>query len=182
MCRKDVVAAASRPLMFTTLNVHLLNNQTDIINQLLHDTGTGVLCLTETWHENSNATCICRLRSQGWQVIETARPIPLSTTTDSLHFINHEGVALVASTRIKVERLKPATEPTTFELSSQGASCVLAVLYRPGSTQITQSFYDELESLLDVLSTISTLCAITGDLNVRLDRPDDPPCRTVSLR
>jgi len=101
---------------------------TDIINQLLQNTGTDVLCLTETWHEDSNATCIRRLRSQGWQVIERAIPIPPGTATDSRHFINHGSVALLAATVIKVERLKPAVEPTSFEhmlISCRRKACLV---------------------------------------------------------
>jgi len=80
-----------------------------------------------------------------------------------------------------VEKLKPLINPATFEylivkLTSNGASCI-TVLYRPGSATITQLFYDEFESLLEVLSTMSTPCVITGDLNVRLDRPDDAHCQ-----
>jgi len=58
-------------------------------------------------------------------------------------------------------------------------SCVLAMFYRPGSAPITQSFFDELESLLAVLSTISTPCAITSDLNLCLDRPEDLSCQQL---
>ena len=162
--------------------VRSLNNRTDVINQLIQDTGTDVMCLTETWHEDSDAACIRRLRTRGWQVIERARPIPTGMPTDNLNYVNHGGVAIVARAGIKIAKLKSVIEPVTFEhlivnLSTGGASCTLVVLYRPGSSQINQLFFSEMESLFEALSMMSTPCVITGDINVRLDRTDDPSCK-----
>jgi len=129
-----------------------------------------VLALTEMWHEDSGAACIPRLHASGWQVLERARPIPTGANTDDLSFVNHGGVAIVAPTGVKMEKMKPVFEPLSFEhllvrLSVQQSSCVFAVIYRPGAARPTPLFFDELTS---------------GDLNVRFDRPDDPACQQVN--
>jgi len=105
--------ASTHPLSLATLNVCSLNNRTDVINQLMFDTPTDVLI--ETWHEDSDATCIRRLRTNGWQVIERARPIPAGTDINNLHFVNHGGVAVVAAMGIKVEKVQSVIEPVSFE-------------------------------------------------------------------
>ena len=67
--------------------------------------------------------------------------------------------------------------PTTFacdciRLSFIGSSCLLLVLYRPGSDHVTSQFFDDLE--LEFLANQSLPSVLTGDVSVRLDRPADP--------
>ena len=151
----------------------------------MSETNIQVMCLTETWHEDAESNSIKRLRASGLQVIECARPISPGTCTDSLSFTNHGGLAVIAPTFIKMEKLKLNSAATTFEhlsilVSSKGASCIVAVIYRPGSSPITQLFIEEFESFVQRLSTLSTPFMITGDLNVRFDRADDPWCLKVN--
>jgi len=105
----------TRSLAFGALNVRSLNNRVDVITDLLKDTTTDVLCLTETCHEDSDAVPIQRLRASGWQVFERARPIPSGTKADDIQFVNHGGVAIVAPTGVKLEKLKTVSDPVTFE-------------------------------------------------------------------
>jgi len=42
-----------------------------------------------------------------------------------------------------------------------------------GSNAVTSLFFDELSELLDRVATVNDALFIVGDLNVRLERPDD---------
>jgi len=50
---------------------------------------------------------------------------------------------------------------------------MIAVIYRPGSDAKTEQFFTEFDKL-GYMSFFSSLFIITGDLNIRFDRPDDP--------
>src|SRR6218665_2388850 len=70
-------------------------------------------------------------------------------------------------------------KPVTFEnliarVTVAGSSFVFAVVYRPGSASATAAFFDEFRVLLEHLSSFATPYVITGDLNIRFDRPGDP--------
>ena len=54
------------------------------------------------------------------------------------------------------------------------------MLYRPGSDHITSQFFDDLSRVLESLANQSLPLVLTGDVNVRLDRPADPA--SVRLR
>jgi hypothetical protein len=54
------------------------------------------------------------------------------------------------------------------------------LIYRPGSIAVSDEFFIELSSLLDDLATLAEPVFITGDLNIRLDRPDDVNARKLS--
>ena len=83
--------------------------------------------------------------------------------------------------------MKPLTvhQPSTFELVCARAvavkiSAITTVVYRPGSAPLQQLLFDELGAVLKQLATFSAPAYITGDFNIRLDRPDDP--HSVQLR
>ena len=114
-CRRNISTPAARCLSFATLNVRSLNNRAGVVKNLMNENSIDVMLLTETWHEDNDASCIRLLRSYGFQVIERARPIPAGTNTDSASFVNHGGVAIVARPGIKMQKMKPKSEPTSFE-------------------------------------------------------------------
>ena len=83
---------------------------------------------------------------------------------------NHGGVAAVAFTNARLERLELGATPSTFELlcvrvSTGSSSCVVAVIYRPGSAAVSTTFYTELTDLLERLVTFVDPIYVVGDLN-----------------
>ena len=69
-------------------------------------------------------------------------------------------------------------EPYTFghlcvRINSCGINCIALLIYRPGSQHVTQQFFKELSKAY--LATLSASIFITGVLNIRRDRLDDPP-------
>ena len=135
-------------LNFATFNVRSLRNKVDAIRDLLlvQRRPIDIICLTETWHEDTDDLPIRRLRANGFQVLERARPVVATAATNTISYTNHGGVAIVAPTRVKITKQSPKFEPQTFELlcariSSCGASCIVAVVYRPGSDDKSEAFY-----------------------------------------
>ena len=165
-------------LLLGALNVRSLNNKVDAVRDLFNSRQVDVVCLCGTWHENSDAVPIARLRTNGLQVLERARPISSSAAATSGDFTNYGGLAVVARCGLNLSRVMLPWCPTTFEcdcirLSSSGSSCLLLVLYRPGSQHVTSQFFDDLARVLEFLSNQSQQLELTGNVNIRLDRPTD---------
>ena len=88
------------------------------------------------------------------------------------------GVAIIGPTNIKIAKL-PFNAASTFEcmcvrITSLGSTCAVALIYRPGSQNVTPTFFREFGKLLEYMSTLAVPIYITGDINLPLIRPDDP--------
>ena len=160
---------------FGCFNIQSLYNKLDDLLEVRRDCAVDVLFLVETWHD-ADSVCTRRLRADGYQVIDCPRPRSRSDTLAT----NHRGVAAVAFTGARLERLDLGATPSTFELlcvrvSTGSSSCVVAVIYRPGSAAVSAAFYTELADVLDRLATFVDPIYVVGDLNVnvRLDRPGE---------
>src|SRR6218665_374177 len=182
LIRPDQKRHASHPtrqLMCATLNIHSIANKVDVVSQCCHDHGLDVLGLTETWHEDADDVSLRRLRSTGLQMLERARPVRPCARTDDIFYQNYGGVAVVASSAVRLSKISAPFEPITFEhliarVTVSSSSHIFAVVYRPGSAKVTAAFFDELRMLLEFLSSFAMPYVITGDLNIRFDRPEYP--------
>jgi len=74
---------------------------------------------------------------------------------------------------------KRSFEHVCARVTSRSSSCSVLLIYRPGSWADDASFFTELSDLLDRLMTLSDPIMIVGNLNIRMDRPDDPQCRRL---
>jgi hypothetical protein len=88
----------------------------------------------------------CGCRSESLCVLEPALSIPPSAKIDNFRFRNYGGVAVVASAGVELTKMVPVVEPATFEhlcvrATSGGATCIIALLYRPRSEKIPASFF-----------------------------------------
>ena len=59
-------------------------------------------------------------------------------------------------------------------------SCVVAVVYRPGSEATSTAFFAEMSDVLERLSTFVEPVYVVGDVNVHFERPDDPAARELT--
>ena len=78
-------------------------------------------------------------------------------------------------TSLKVSRL-PLISYVSFEfvcVRLQHPSVLFVVIYRPGSSQVTELFFDEFADLLERTALGTSPVIIAGDLNVHLDIADD---------
>ena len=92
-----------------------------------------VFFLVETWHD-SDSVSLCRLRIDGFQVVDRAR----QRVQDDTKSTNHRGVAAIAMPGVLLSSLNLGVKPASFELlcvrvTTRSSSCVVAVVYRPGS-------------------------------------------------
>ena len=111
-------------------------------------------------------------------MLERARPRSVSDL--STLSTNHCGVAIAASRGARLTAINTGNRKRSFEhicarVTSRSSSCSVLLIYRPGSRTVdASSFFTELSDLLDRLMTLSDPIMIVGDLNIRMDRPDDP--------
>ena len=162
-------------LVFGCYNIRSVTNKVDDLLEVRRDLSIDVLFLVETWHD-TDSVAFRRLRVDGFQVVDRPRP---RRRVDSLG-TNHGGVAAVAVPGIRLMSLDIGVKPVTFELLcvrvvSSASSCVVVVVYRTGP--VTSSFFAELSDVLDRVVTAVDPVYVVGDVNIRLDRTDDPSSR-----
>jgi len=104
-------------------------------------------------------TQLSKVKQNGFLVLERARHIADSVCTSSGNFINPGGLAVVArcDSGLKLSRVALPFSPTSFEcdcvrISSSGASCLLFLLYRSGSQQVSSQFFDDLARTYEFLT------------------------------
>src|SRR6218665_2297500 len=120
-----------------------------------------------------------RLRGLWLNVLETARPIDDKRRQAKAKFVNHGGIAIVATQGVAVSKIELRQKTMTFEYmccrtTSGGSSHIVVVVYRPGSQSTTTAFFDEFSALLATLASMSVPITITGDMNVHLEQALDP--------
>ena len=146
------------------MNVRSLSpSKLDDLLDKMRDCSLDILLLCETWHD-ADSVSVRRLRSDGYCVVERARP-RTSQSAVSLA-VNHGGVAIVSAPGVRLTAVDVGFVPSTFEcvagrVSSNSSSCIVLVVYRPGSSAVTASFYAELGEVLDAV-------VLAGDVNIRL--------------
>ena len=90
---------------------------------------------------------------------------------------NHGGVAIVSTECLTLSLVAVATSSTLEHICTRISygrfSCITVVLNRPGAAAVQQRFFEDLAALLEQVATYQVPVFITGDFNIRLDRPDD---------
>jgi len=167
-----------RSLLFASLNVRSLSplKLDDLLTEI-RDRSVGVTLLCETWHDVDSVS-IRRLRADGFKVVERARPRPRHDDA-SLLGVNHGGVAIVAAPGLRLTAVDVGFVPTSFEcvaarVVTGPSSCLVVVVYRPGLSAVSATFFTELAQLLDHASTFVDPIVLAGDVNIRLERTSDP--------
>jgi len=120
--------------------------------------------------------CFRHLRSDGFQV--TDRPCTRPAGESSLLSTNHGGAAVVAVPGVHLLPFDDVSDPTSFELlctrtTSRKSTCIVVVIYHPGSASISSAFFDDFSYTPDCVVGYNEPIFIVRDLNVRLDRLDD---------
>jgi len=168
-------------LLFGSMNVQSANNKIDDIIAMKRDQLLDVMCLCETWHDPDSVS-IRRLRAEGLQVLECARPRTKAKQASLAPA--YGGVALVTSPGVRLTAVNTGGKKSTLEhicarVTSHGSSCVVLLIYRPGGCAVEASFFSELADLLDRLISSVEPVLIVGDFNIRLDRPNEAASRRL---
>ena len=79
---------------------------------------------------------------------------------------------------MKYKVIAPKTKPTSFEsltfsATSGQSTVVVLLIYRPGSSAVTDVFFNELTSILETLFVFKCQILISGDLNIHVEKTDD---------
>ena len=132
-----------------------------------------VFLLTETWHTTSDDVALRRCVPAGYACMDVPRPSTEPKRT------NHGGVAAIISDALDFRRLRSPFSPTTFEsaaftIGSHNATVGVLLLYRPGSSAVTETFYSELTEYLEVFALYKCQIVIAGDFNIHVEKNGDP--------
>ena len=171
--------ATTRPSPSSTVKFGLLNarsigqkaaNVASVICEELYD----VFLITETRHTATEDASLSRCVPDGFVCIDHPRPVlPDSSSTS-----NHGGVAAIISDRFRCKRLPPPATAKSFEsvcfsLTGSSSTIILLLLYRPGSAAVTDTFFTELTSFLEVLALYKCQIVIAGDFNIRVEKAEN---------
>ena len=126
-------AQLSSEAVFGCLNIRSLGSKLDDLHDVRRDLLIDVLFLCETCLDH-DSVALRRLRVYGFQVVDRPRPRDCVDTLAT----NHDGVAAVAAPGVRLSRFDIGVDPASFELLcvrvvSRSLSCVVAVVYQPGS-------------------------------------------------
>jgi len=104
-------------------------------------------------------------------------------TPSKLHivisFLTHADHVAITSDALDFRRLRSPFSPTTFEsaaftVGSHNATVGVLLLYRPGSSAVTETFYSELTEYLEVFALYKCQIVIAGDFNIHVEKDGDP--------
>ena len=152
----------------------LLHKDDDIV-EILRDRSFISMFLVETWHDG-DSVCIRRLRQLGYNVADR----PRNRGSTNAMSTNHGGVAVVSVPFVHHKIIQIDLEIKTLEficvrLSCGSFSAVVLLIYRTGP--ISSSFFNELSRIICSLATFSDPFIVVGDLNIHLERHDNPHTR-----
>ena len=161
---------SARSIRFGLLNIQSMLNKSHDIADLIAERLLDVLVLTETWHHDSSDLCLRRAAPCGYSTLDLARAMDVMNMGST----NHGGLAIVHRNEITLRTKVISTPMSTFEAmacstSIVGRSLTIIAIYRPGSSQITSVFFDELTTLLESVALTSGHLIILGDFNVHVD-------------
>jgi hypothetical protein len=178
----------SKELFFSWLNIRSLHNKLNDFLELHRGCSLEMFCFSETWHD-ADAVCVRHLRASCFQIVD--RPHSRLSLEIGTLSTNHGGVLVSAVPGVRLSSIASVAAATsavsTYETACVRAStasynCVILAVYRPGSETVTALFFDEVADVLDRIATVREQIFVAGDINIRLDRPDDPnACRLFDI-
>lgn len=115
----------------------------------------------------------------GLNVIEAACDISPHIRLDNTHFVNQGGIALVSKPGINIAKvdetkIKPKTlEHMCCRVGGGLAPRLLEAIYQPGSQRVSDQFFTEFSTLLEMLATFNCGMLVVGDMNTHFEQLDD---------
>ena len=142
-------------------NARSVRNKADIIHQLIIDSKSSIVAITETWLTNNDSSIPSQLTPTNFDIIQANRLSPS----------RGGGLAIIYSSEFK---LLSSSIPSTISCEILSCRFLLPnsiiiqfiLIYRPPSS-IFNNFLSELESLFESISTDNLI--ILGDFNVQVN-------------
>src|SRR6218665_2927871 len=152
-------------IRFATWNIHSLGNMHVAVDDTVVASNLDILVITESWHRQSTDVALRRSVPSTYSSLDQPRIGSDDTIGGGLVIIHRDALRLL--------RIPLSSSPVTFEVlgasvSSLHGPLTLLAVYRPGSSTVTQAFFDEFTTLLEQFALYNTQIVIVGDLNFRL--------------
>ena len=165
-------------IKFGCLNVRSIAGKVDILLDIIPLNEIGILMLVETWHDDGSVA-LQRLRRAGYSVVD--RPRPREGCVQKSLLTNHGGLAVIATEVIQLRSRDINCTLKTFEylavqVRSGNEHINILIIYRTGALQ--SQFYLELSEILGRMLIASPRFFVAGDINIHLERQEDPENRT----
>ena len=157
---------------FGLLNAQSVGNSSTAIATTVDEGHYDVFLLTETWHTSHEDVALRCCVPAGYTCLDVARP---TTDPDKQ---NHGGVAAVISDALDYRQLPAPFNPTTFEsiaftVGSPDSTVAVLLIYRPGSSAVTDAFFTELSTYLEVFALYKCQILVAGDFNIHVESAGD---------
>ena len=154
-------------------NARSVSNKSASIQHWIASTGLNVAALVETWHDDAASPDLIACAPPGFKFVEAARARKHHCSLST----NHGGVCVLYDRSLHARTVELPVF-STFEVVAAyviraGFNAVLVAIYRPGSVNVTQVFFDDFNDLLERLATYSSPLIIVGDLNIHVDAAAD---------
>ena len=168
--RTTVDQGKHKQISFGLLNSRSVGNKYSTIYSEILDRRLDACLLTETWHQSNQDTALKRCVPPGYNLHDVPRP-----TSGAVQ--NHGGIAAIVSSEFVVRPMMPIKPPivaTTFEsmpftIGSSSSTLAVLLIYRPGSSPVTNQFFTEITSYLEHFALYKCRIIIAGDLNIHVD-------------
>ncbi len=134
-----------------------------------------VIVLSETWHINSSDLPLRRSAPSGYSIADAPRPGHAGD-----YGTNHGGIAVVCRDSLAVRLITLPVTPTSFEIlvcHVNPAKLVLVNIYRPSSLSISELFFEEFISVLEITCAYGSEIILSGDFNIHVDDLNDAIAR-----
>lgn len=158
-------------------NVRSARNKSASICDSIESLKTDIFIAIEVWHEPNDKALISSITPNGYNSIDKARSVG-NRNVNSMTLQNYGGIAIIYRSVFCVQNILLSLDITTFEyiccrVKSTSSVFILVAIYRPGSKAVSQKFFNELTTLFESLVTHRCPVIVTGDFNIRVDRPGD---------
>jgi Endonuclease-reverse transcriptase len=165
----------STAFRFGTFNARSIGNKFTSISTWITDDKPSIATISETWHSASDDPNLIACIPVDYCCIDRARPRSANRINDVSS--NHGGVCLFHHRSVHVRSIQLPTYDSFEHLGVYAQSCglnlLVIVIYRPGSENITNTFFDDFADLLERVAKHASPLLIVGDVNVHLDDETD---------
>ncbi|ESO12238.1 hypothetical protein HELRODRAFT_158709 [Helobdella robusta] len=138
-----------RSVVLRVLNIRSIITKFSSIYGLIHE-GLDIFVLTESWHGSADNISIGLSMPPGYQFVDRLRS----------HDPHHGGLIIFFRSIFRYKKitlpLVTAFEVLAVKLKINELDYILLAIYRPGSERLTTSFFDELISVLECVTIISS--------------------------